>query len=398
MSTYNSILKNGLCLGCGLCAAVDKQCAMALDKDGFYRPQGELTEASKKIISKICPGINIKNAKASHSSAWGAMECVSNAWAADKNIRHTSSSGGVTSALAIYLLESKRVDAVLHVGHDDGDYLHNCLHVSRNREEVLRYNASRYAPAAVFDDIFNILDRSDETYAFIGKPCDIAAVRNLMMLYPKYQDRIKYLLSIFCAGMPGYNATMDAISVFQHTSTPVDLRYRGDGWPGYFTVKYEDGTSRRMTYNESWGNILGRQLGFRCKICADGIGLLADISMGDAWNTKDGYPDFTEAEGKNFCFVRTKTGRELFDEAVKVGCLVSEPVRMDGIRHMQPYQYDRRIFVGWRILAVQLLTGGLLHFQKLGYDKLFWKCGPKRALHEFLGTAKRLLKVKMRNG
>lgn len=55
-----------------------------------------------------------------------------------------------------------------------------------------------------------------------------------------------------------------------------------------------------MTYNDSWGKILGRELGFRCKICPDGIGMLADISSGDSWNTKDGYPDFTEGDGKTF--------------------------------------------------------------------------------------------------
>ena len=52
---------------------------------------------------------------------------VSNAWAADSDIRRQSSSGGVTSALAIYLLESHKVDGVLHVGVQENTYLYNKL-------------------------------------------------------------------------------------------------------------------------------------------------------------------------------------------------------------------------------------------------------------------------------
>lgn len=124
--------------------------------------------------------------------------------------------------------------------------------------------------------------------------------------------------------MPSYNASIKAINTFGNTSKPISLQYRGNGWPGYFTVKFEDGTISKMTYNESWGKILGKELGLRCKICPDGIGLLADISSGDSWNTKDGYPDFTESDGRNFCFIRTETGKELFESAIKDGYIIDE--------------------------------------------------------------------------
>lgn len=50
-----------------------------------------------------------------------------------------------------------------------------------------------------------------------------------------------------------------------------------------------------MSYNESWGNILGKYLQKRCKICPDGIGEFADIVCADAWHgDKSGYPNFEE--------------------------------------------------------------------------------------------------------
>ena len=121
----------------------------------------------------------------------------------------------MTSALAIYLLESKQVDAILHVGVSEESYLFNKLYISKTKEDVLRHNASRYAPAAVFNDIIQIFESTGETtFAFIGKPCDIAAIQNLLRVYPRYQGRVIYFLSIFCAGMPTYNATKKALSTF----------------------------------------------------------------------------------------------------------------------------------------------------------------------------------------
>ncbi len=393
MNKYKKILDNGLCLGCGLCSAVENSCKMELKMDGFYHPVNLNSENSQLIIEKICPAINVKNDYKGRD-VWGNIKFVANAWASDSEIRHKSSSGGVTSALCIFLLESKKVDAVLQVKANDGDYLHNSLHVSRNRDDILKCNASRYAPAAVFDNITDILKKSNETYAFVGKPCDIAGIKNYINEFPQFKNRIKYFLAIFCAGMPSYNASIEAISKFNNKSQPVDLRYRGDGWPGYFTVKYEDGSTDKMTYNDSWGKILGKRLGFRCKICPDGIGLLADIASGDSWNTKNGYPDFTEAEGENFCFVRTDAGETLFNDAVDAGFVEKEPVDINDIKHMQAYQHDRRRYVGWRIVAVQLISNGLLNFKGLGLKLLPTKARPTRIVKEFFGTIRRLIKVK----
>ncbi len=398
MVSVSKIINNGLCLGCGLCEAIDRESMMQISKDGFYRPVPVPSDKeSVSIINHVCPGIYVDARGGENTSVWGNVEEVCNAWSSDPDIRRNQSSGGALSALAIYLLESHKVDGILHVRNIQGDYLHNELHVSRNKQEVLLGSASRYAPANVFSSIFDILNAcKDETFCFIGKPCDVAAVRNILREFPQYSRQIIYCLSIFCAGMPSYNATQKTISAFGNTDKkPVSIKYRGDGWPGYFTVQYSDGTKNRMTYNESWGKILGRDLGYRCKICPDGIGLLADISAGDSWNTKDGYPDFTESEGKNFLFVRTKEGVQLLNEAHEAGCLCTEVLDVEKIKEMQQYQYNRRRLVGWRILAVKMLTYGMLKFNGLGLTRMSMSVGVLRGLREIAGTVKRFRAVRV---
>lgn len=400
MARISEIIKNDLCLGCGLCEAVSKgTCRMTLTQRGFYRP--EVTGSDwDETVGRICPGITIRNRnQGKHLSIWGNVVQVSNAWSADKDIRRQSSSGGVTSALAVYLLESHQVDGVLHVGVQENTYLYNRLYVSRNREDILRRNASRYAPAEVFNHIIDLFEaNAQETFAFIGKPCDIAGMQNFISAYPQYRHKVKYYLAIFCAGMPSYKATEKALATFGKKERPQTLRYRGDGWPGYFTATYKDGTSCRMTYNESWGKILGRDLGFRCKICPDGIGLLADIASGDSWNTKNGYPDFTEADGKNFCFIRTERGLRLFKEAEKASYIITETLDVDNVRDMQRYQYDRRHLVGWRIGVVQCLTGGILNFHGLGFYRTASTGNMAKGIKDAFGTAKRFFKLRKQNG
>lgn len=396
MRKLEDIINNDLCLGCGLCSAISSTGKMKLQPDGFYRPQCELTKSEEQLIVNLCPGINVRNTNDGHSSIWGKVDSVVEAWAVDEDIRHYSSSGGVTTALCLYLLECQKVDAILQVGVNDDSNLYNSLKVSRNKDDVIKCSSSRYAPASVFDNIFRILDDSKDVFAMVGKPCDIACMRNIITAFPQYKGRIKYFLSIFCAGMPSYNATLQAIDSFgRKNEKPSALRYRGNGWPGCFEVKFADGTSYSMTYTESWSKILGRQLCFRCKICPDGIGLLADISSGDAWNTKNGYPDFTESKGKNFCFIRTKEGHLLFEEAVKSGYIEKKSVDISNIRNMQSYQYDRRRLVGWRLLVVQMMTQGLLSFKGLGI-RLALLTRPQIIVAEVIGTFKRLKSVRIK--
>lgn len=366
---------------------------MELDDDGFYTPKiaGNLNKYESKIIKKTCPGICVIGE--SHKGTWGAIMSICQAWSSDKDIRHKAASGGVVTSLAICLLEQKLVNAILQVGVCKDSYLYNELHVSLTREDVIKNAQSRYAPALVFHKIKVILDSSNSTFAFIGKPCDIAAMQNFIREFPQYEGRIKYYISIFCAGMPSYNATVQTWKQSGHVDEPISLKYRGEGWPGNFKAIFSDGSDYQISYNESWGKILGRQLGLRCKICPDGIGMLADIAVGDSWNTKNGYPDFTEDEGRSFCMVRTEIGNGLIGTAVDMGYIEKDSLNVKRIKEQQPYQWERRKLEGWRLIPVQLCTNGLLHFKGLSIWRQAIKANIKKGIDNALGTYNRIKRL-----
>lgn len=61
---------------------------------------------------------------------------------------------------------------------------------------------------------------------------------------------------------------------------------------------------------------------------------------------------------------------------------------------MQSYQYSRRHFVGWRIFAANMVTGGLLDFKGLGLTRLALHSDLIQGLKEAFGTLKRAFRIR----
>ena len=111
-STFiEKIDKNGLCLGCGLCVAIygKESAEMKLQNDGFFHPIiKSVNSESERIIQEICPGVNVINdSKLSlRDRIWGKTRILYSGYSVDNDIREKCSSGGVISALAIFLLDN----------------------------------------------------------------------------------------------------------------------------------------------------------------------------------------------------------------------------------------------------------------------------------------------------
>lgn len=398
-SIINTIDKNNLCLGCGLCESIcgKENVEMKLSNDGFFHPiVKSVIKDKEKIIKRICPGTNIVNDLpfGRTESIWGRTEGIYSGFANDPETRTKGSSGGIVSAISIYLLEKKIVDAVLQVGGDQRDYLRNTLKISKTKEDVLTCSSSRYAPALIFDRIVEILENNDDVYCFIGKPCDISALKNFLAEYPLYQDRIFLTVAIMCAGMPSFNGTELAIDSFKALRPVKGLVYRGNGWPGNFSFFDRQGKRYSMSYNDSWGKILGPTVHLRCKLCPDGIGIQADVVAGDAWETKNGYPDFSEKKGQSLIIVRTLRGQDILKQACEKRIIQVEKLEKEKLLIMQPYQYRRRKMVGIRLFAFFFLRFRLLNFRNLHLWKNTLTSNPVAILREFWGTYKRILKLK----
>ena len=367
---------------------------MEMAPPGYLRPRetAPLTTEEDARIARICPGLGqrVDAAGRRDDVLWGPFERVSIGFATDPELRFTASSGGGLSAILAYLLESKAVDAVIQTAASLEVPVANRTVLSKSASDVLASAGSRYAPSAPLAALAPHLD-SDLRFAFVGKPCDVAALRALEAEDPRIAARVPYMLSFFCAGVPsqtGGEAVLKALGTdVQKTES---FRYRGHGWPGRATARLKDGTERSMTYHESWGKILSNHTQLRCKICADGTGKAADVVCADAWHCDEkGYPLFEESDGLSLVVARTSTGMAVTDAAEKAGKIVLDSFDLTDLPSMQPGQFNRRRAVLSRLAGLCLLGRPIPRYRGLHLFAAARQNSLAASLRNVVGTLRR---------
>lgn len=399
-SKFERVEKNELCAGCGLCGSVFSKIDIVYSDKGYIRPEAkaELTVEEDNMFGEFCPGYTIKHDLIEVKDyVWGSHEDILLSYASEENIREKASSGGVLSALLIYLLQKKKIDAVIHIGVSKENPLLNEIKISSTKEEVLHNAGSRYAPSAPLSNIVELLD-SDKKYAFVGKPCDVGGLRMFAKVDKRVDERIPYILSFFCAGVPSVQGTKNILQKFDVKEEEVKaFRYRGEGWPGLTKIETKDGRIFTMKYEESWGKILNKTLQRRCKICIDGIGEFADIVCGDGWfGDEKGYPKFEEDKGRSIVVIRNKKGKDIFNEALKENYLiVDSKVDFKYMKNIQPFQYERRTTLIAKIQAMKLFNIKTPIYSWKVLFKASKYNTTKKLLRTFAGTSKRIVDKKL---
>ncbi len=384
------------CIGCGLCKS-ELQVNMAVTEKGYLVPEFCANEQTQEFLKQVCPVSGLRTENYDGAFVWGKSINAYASYATDSEMRKKASSGGVLTALAIYLLESKAVDGVIHVVVDEQNPTKTKCQISTNREQVIAGCGSRYSISSPWLTLSTCVEEGKK-YAAIGKPCDISALRNLKKYGTKY-DNIVYLLSFFCAGLPSQQANDNLLSQLGCDKEKcMTLTYRGNGWPGFATAVDCEGANYQMEYSKAWGGILGRDVHPYCRICIDGIGENADISCGDGWYlTADGtQPDFAEREGRNVVFTRTTEGELLYRKAVEAGVIHSEKWEDLGqLQIIQKYQYTRRTTMLAKMKAFRLLGKKTPLYSKTLLKEYGKQIEQKEKLRVFLGTVKRILQKKI---
>jgi coenzyme F420 hydrogenase subunit beta len=387
--------RGNLCAGCGGCALVAPDAVqMEMRDPGYLRPvqTGALTPEQDSQIARICPGLGqtVQADGRTDDVLWGPYVSMHTGYAARTPLRHTASSGGGLSAVLVHLLESGQVDGVIQTGAAPDVAVANVAVLSETADGVLAAAGSRYAPSSPLAGLEPHLN-SDRRFAFVGKPCDVAALRALALDDPRVDARIPVMLSFFCAGIPsqtGAEAVLKALGT--DPGQTAAFRYRGNGWPGQATATLHDGSTRSMSYNDSWGMILSRHVQHRCKICADGTGTAADLVCADAWVCNErGYPVFEEQDGISLIVARNAKGADLLVQAKAAGHLVTEGFDVEQLALIQPGQLGRRRALLARLAGLWLLGKPIpryrgLHLRAAGAQNSF-----RRNLKNFLGMVRR---------
>jgi len=383
INCLSDITDNGLCIGCGLCQSIagKENISISMTEKGRLEPKEikPITNETFEKIKQICPGVIVEglpeneiNQNSKHNILWGYYQALFYSWSTDEQIRFQSSTGGLLNGLSLYLLETKKVDFILHTAGDPDHPMRSIPKFSYNKDDLLNCESrSRYGPASPLSK-FNDALNTNKNFAFVGKPCDISAIRQLSKSDQRVNSQCKYLLTLVCGGSTEFTKSQDFIKNFDVKEEQLDVfRYRGYGNPGKMYIKTKDGKEYDREYNSFWGEESTWRVHFRCKICPDAIGESADIAALDTW--RGGSPK-GEDEGFNAAIARTSKGLELLIDATKAGYLKKgDNLTIEDIDDFQPHQINKKKAVYARHLGMKkngiptLVTKGL-RIKEL-YDK-----------------------------
>ena len=393
------VARGNLCAGCGLCAGIAPGAiAIAMTPPGYLRPQQQapLTPEQESGIAAACPALVVDETQLAGAPIddplWGRAHFIGTGFAHDDTLRHRASSGGVLSALLTHALASGMVDFVIQTGTDPDLPTANHTGISATADDILASAGSRYAPSAPLAGLEGWLGRPGR-FAFVGKPCDVTALRARARTDPRIAERVPLMLAFFCAGIPsaaGTGRILDRLGV--KAADVAAFRYRGDGWPGFATATLHDSTTRQMSYADSWGDILSKQVQFRCKICPDATGNMADIACADAWYGDDrGYPSFAEQDGRSLVIARTAAGLALLDTARAAGAVETAPLAVTEIIKMQPAQARRKRQILSRLAAMAVAGRPVPRYRGLQLWQAAAQDSPTAQARSFAGLLRRFI-------
>lgn len=406
IKTIQDVVEHQLCTGCGMCAYIEESRFDMCDTYRFgKRPfviDGALAETGDAL--RICPGINLHRGNKNNYDdgivhdlfdAWGPVFGVWEGYAKDDEIRSSASSGGAASSLALFCIENEVADGVIHTSSDEQKPYINRTVLSKSRADILKAAGSRYAPASPAEGL-KYLRANDSKFVFIGKPCDVAAVKNGEKISQELIDRIPIRIAFFCAGVPSLEGNLEYLKKngIESPDLLTELRYRGQGWPGLWKAESEGNSGPvtvTRTYAESWG-YLQKFRQWRCYICPDHSGEFADISVGDPW-----YRDIEPGEpGKSLVIARSTRGLELIKSAEKAGYIILETKNNDLLPLSQPNLLITKGMIWARLKILKLFGVPVPKFKGFKLFK-YWvsNLSVKEKLQSIYGTAKRIFTKKL---
>jgi len=358
-------------------------------------PTGDCSGCSDCVT--VCPGVGVSH-DPMMKTAEGVINMLTEGWgpvleiweghATDKVIRFDGSSGGLASALALYCIENEGMRGVVHVGNDSEEQYKNKSTFSRTRDDILATTGSRYSPASPCD-LFQAIEDAEGACVFIGKPCDLEGLRKTQSIRPGLSKNIGVAIGIFCAGTPSTQGTVDLLAKYGISHEDVEeLRYRGRGWPGSFSVRLKSDSEwlELATYEEAW-DFLQAYRPYRCHVCPDGTSEFADISCGDPW-----YRSIDADEpGKSLVLVRSEKGREIVKGAIKAGYIQLTPVEPEILERSQKELLRKRGAIWGRVTTMKTLGIPAPHFQGFSLLQNWLKLSGGQKIRSILGTAKRII-------
>ena len=298
------------CCGCTACFHICPiNCiVMKEDEEGFLYPNIDKAKCIHcNKCKEVCPNRNIENRNTRTQTFVGYYK--------DDEVRKQSSSGGIFSAIAEWILQQKGV--VFGAAFDENFEVH---HIAvETKEELIKLRGSKYVQSRLentFLEAKEYLEKKRKVL-FTGTACQIAGLKNY--LSAEYENL--YTVDVLCHGAPSPKIWRmyldDKKEQYQASINKVEFRNKDDGWKNYFINIAFSNMKRFYThyYKDKFMRMFLDNLDLRpsCYSCVfKEIPRISDVTIGDSWGVENYMPDMDDDKGTSVILVHSSNGEKIF--------------------------------------------------------------------------------------
>ena len=377
------------CTGCGACASICPKEALTIkyNDEGFYYPHlNQDLCIDCKSCEKVCHVLNLEIPE-QPSRQYDVFMCKSH----DKDLVMKSSSGGIFSTLAEYIL--KKGGVVYGARYNfDKEQLEHC---STDECSIDELRKSKYIESYTGDILKKVGDnlKTGRMVLFCGTPCQIAGLSsylNKKKISTENLVRVRFI----CHGVPS-NKFFTEYKHFEEKRygakmTCFDFRPKTSGWASSdWLMEFANGKSNRGNYMHYYyyyyyyyfqKNYALRESCYQCEHLKHET---TDFTIADFWGVVYYKPELKEKEGLSLVLTHTPKANSLLSE-IRNTCEV-EQLPLSATDYIYKDAPEKAMLLeGRNIMMKKVLQYG---YMKVAKDTLRTEI-IKNKIHTFLSNIK----------
>lgn len=316
------------CCGCSACATVcPRKCIkMVVDDEGFTYPKiNHICCINCELCKTTCPIILQK--KQNKFYVKNNIEAYV-AYNKSETVRMNSSSGGIFTAIAEFIL---REDGVIFGAAFDENFMVHHI-VVKDVDGLNKLRGSKYTQSNM-GDIYSEVKKYlnlDRKVLFSGTACQIAGLKSY--LGKEYANL--FTVDVLCHGVPSPKIWKKYLSALEQeygkNILEINFRNKDSGWKNY-SMKIRFANS--LVYTSVFSKDLFMRL-FLSNICLrpschnclfKEFPRVSDITIGDCWGIEKHSPEMDDNKGSSIVVVNSNKGKDL-KELINDSCMWKKSV------------------------------------------------------------------------
>lgn len=340
-------MNSDLCTRCGSCVGLSEGKIVFTDREGAYRPHvlAEPNEQQSARLLYACPGkdFNFKKyrerffAEAPEFHAYtGPVYSINIAYSKNPSIRNSGASGGMISAILIWLLQTGKIDGAVVTGMSKEKPWLTQSYIATTIDDILAAAQSKYIITSV-NEILPEIENFKGRLAYIGLPPQVQSIRKLQAIDDPSVRNIQYIFGPFYGNTLHFSSIksfLKSYKIYDYRNIS-KLYFRYGEWPGNMRIEMKDGKIIELPKFHA-NYLIPFHIMTNSLLCTDLSNEFTDISGGDAW------APVYEERGKGFSivFARSERGQQILNDMKQEGLIDISPISIDEAITMHSHGYD----------------------------------------------------------